>query len=212
MKLQETLETLEKSTKDLTKSVEDAKSVVNTDKPVIVFVGLTDQYETEGADRQHLSIPSGQEDLIRTIASVNKNAIFVLLGGSPVEMPWINEVGTLINAYLPGEAGGEAILNIIKGKVNPSGKLAETYPINLEDNLSSAYFPMGPRNVEYREGIFVGYRYFDSAKKDVLFPFGYGLSYTTFEYSNLKVDGFNVSFDIGLLEFNNSLRLSTSLK
>ena len=175
---------------------EDAKSVVNTDKPVIVFVGLTDQYETEGADRQHLSIPSGQEDLIRTIASVNKNAIFVLLGGSPVEMPWINEVGTLINAYLPGEAGGEAILNIIKGKVNPSGKLAETYPINLEDNLSSAYFPMGPRNVEYREGIFVGYRYFDSAKKDVLFPFGYGLSYTTFEYSNLKVDGFNVSFDI----------------
>lgn len=175
---------------------EEAKAYVNTDKPVVVFVGLTDEYETEGADRQHMSLPSAQEDLIKMVSSVNKNAIFVMLEGSPVEMPWIDEVDTLINAYLPGEAGGEALVDVILGKVNPSGKLAETYPIKLEDNIVSEYFPMGPRNVEYREGIFVGYRYYDSAKKNVLFPFGYGLSYTTFEYSNIKVDGYKVSFDI----------------
>ena len=175
---------------------DDAVEAVKTDKQVIVFVGLTDEYETEGLDRSHLSLPSGQEDLIKMVAQANKNAIFVLLGGSPVEMPWIDSVDTLVNGYLPGEAGGESLRDIIFGKVNPSGKLAETYPIKLEDELSSKFFPMGPKNVEYRESIFVGYRYFDSAKKDVLFPFGFGLSYTTFEYSNLKVDGFKVSFTI----------------
>ena len=175
---------------------EEAAAAANTDKQVIVFVGLTDDYETEGMDRAHLSLPSAQEDLIRTVAAVNKNAIFVLLGGSPVEMPWISDVKTLINAYLPGEAGGEAILDIISGKVNPSGKLAETYPIKLEDNINAELFPMGPKCVEYRESIFVGYRYYDSAKKDVLFPFGYGLSYTEFEYSDLKIDGLKVSFKV----------------
>ena len=175
---------------------EDAAAAANTDKQVIVFVGLTDEYESEGMDRQHLSIPTAQEDLIRTIAAVNKNAIFVLLGGSPGEMPWIKDVKTLINAYLPGEAGGEAISDIIFGKVNPSGKLAETYPIKLEDNINAEFFPMGPKCVEHRESIFVGYRYYDSAKKEVLFPFGYGLSYTEFEYSNLKIDNLKVSFNV----------------
>ena len=175
---------------------EDAAAAANTDKQVIVFVGLTDEYESEGMDRQHLSLPTAQEDLIRTIAAVNKNAIFVLLGGSPVEMPWIKDVKTLINAYLPGEAGGEAISDIIFGKVNPSGKLAETYPIKLEDNINAEFFPMGPKCVEHRESIFVGYRYYDSAKKEVLFPFGYGLSYTEFEYSNLKIDNLKVSFNV----------------
>ena len=175
---------------------EEAATAANTDKQVIVVVGLTDEYESEGMDRQHLSLPTAQEDLIRTIAAVNKNAVFVLLGGSPVEMPWIKEVKTLLNAYLPGEAGGEAILDIISGKVNPSGKLAETYPIELEDNINADLFPMGPKCVEYRESIFVGYRYYDTAKKEVLFPFGYGLSYTQFEYSNLKIDGLKVSFDV----------------
>ena len=175
---------------------EDAAAAANTDKQVIVFVGLTDEYESEGMDRQHLSLPTAQEDLIRTIAAVNKDAIFVLLGGSPVEMPWINDVKTLINAYLPGEAGGEALYDIIWGKVNPSGKLAETYPLKLEDNINAELFPMGPKCVEHRESIFVGYRYYDSAKKEVLFPFGYGLSYTEFEYSNLKIDGLKVSFSV----------------
>ena len=175
---------------------EEAVEAANTDKQVIVFIGLTDEYETEGMDRAHLSLPTAQDDLVRAISAINKNAIFVLLGGSPVEMPWIKDVKTLINAYLPGEAGSEALRDIIYGKVNPSGKLAETYPIKLEDNINADLFPMGPKCVEHRESIFVGYRYYDTAKKDVLFPFGYGLSYTTFEYSNLKVDGNKVTFTV----------------
>ena len=175
---------------------EDAVAAANTDKKVVVFIGLTDEYETEGMDRAHLSIPSAQDDLVRAIAGINKNAIFVLLGGSPIEMPWIEDVKTLLNAYLPGEAGGEAIRDVIYGKVNPSGKIAETYPIQLEDNINAELFPMGPKCVEHRESIFVGYRYYDAAKKNVLFPFGYGLSYTQFEYSNLVVDGNKVTFTI----------------
>ena len=175
---------------------EDAAAAANTDKQVVVFVGLTDEYETEGMDRSHLSLPTAQEDLIRTIAAVNKNAVFVLLGGSPIEMTWIKDVKTLLNAYLPGEAGGEALVNIIYGKVNPSGKLAETYPIALEDNINADLFPMGPKCVEHRESIFVGYRYYDTAKKHVLFPFGYGLSYTEFEYSDLTIDKLNVTFKV----------------
>lgn len=175
---------------------EDAVDAANTDKQVIVFIGLTDEYESEGMDRQHLSLPTAQDDLVRAISSINKNAIFVLLGGSPVEMPWIKDVKTLVNAYLPGEAGGEAIRDIIYGKANPSGKLAETYPIKLEDNVNADLFPMGPKCVEHRESIFVGYRYYDTAKKDVLFPFGYGLSYTTFEYSNIAFDGKKVTFNV----------------
>ena len=175
---------------------EDAAAAANTDKQVIVVVGLTDEYETEGMDRAHLSLPTAQEDLIRTIAAINKKAVFVLLGGSPIEMPWINDVKTLINAYLPGEAGGEALTEIIYGKVNPSGKIAETYPLRLEDNINAELFPMGPKCVEHRESIFVGYRYYDTAKKDVLFPFGYGLSYTQFEYSNLVIEGNKVTFTV----------------
>ncbi len=175
---------------------EDAAAAADTDKQVIVFIGLTDEYETEGMDRSHLSLPTAQEDLVRAITGINKNAIFVLLGGSPVEMPWIKDVDTLVNAYLPGEAGGEAIRNILWGKVNPSGKLAETYPIAFEDNINAEFFPMGPKCVEHRESIFVGYRYYDSAQKNVLFPFGYGLSYTEFEYSNLKIDGLKVTFKV----------------
>ena len=143
-----------------------------------------------------MSIPKSHSDLIEVMTSINPNTVVVLFGGSPVVMPWIDKVGTMFNAYLPGEAGGEALYNVIFGKVNPSGKLAETYPIKEEDNIVSKYFPMGPKNVEYRESIYVGYRYFDSANKNVLFPFGYGLSYTTFEYSDLKIDGMEVSYNV----------------
>ena len=175
---------------------EEAVEAANTQKQVVVFIGLTDEYESEGMDRAHLSLPTAQDDLVRAISSINKNAVFVLLGGSPVEMPWIKDVKTLLNAYLPGEAGGEALRDIIYGKVNPSGKLAETYPLKLEDNINADLFPMGPKCVEHRESIFVGYRYYDTAKKDVLFPFGYGLSYTTFEYSNIAFDGKKVTFNV----------------
>lgn len=178
------------------KLLEEAIQVAKNHKRVLLFVGLTDQYESESYDRQHMDIPQSHSDLIDVMTSINPNTVVVLFGGSPIVMPWINKVSSLVNAYLPGEAGGEALYNILFGKVNPSGKLAETYPIKEEDNIVSKYFPMGPKNVEYRESIYVGYRYFDSADKNVLFPFGYGLSYTTFEYSDLKIDGLNVSYTV----------------
>lgn len=171
---------------------------------VIAFIGLTDEYESEGFDRTHMELPQGHNELIEKLVEVNENVIVVLSCGSPVKMPWLDKVKGVINLYLSGEAGGEACYDLLYGKVNPSGKLAETFPLNLSDNPAYLYYPMGPQTVEYRESIFVGYRYFDTAKKSVLFPFGYGLSYTKFEYSNLKVDkteieeneSINVSFDI----------------
>lgn len=154
---------------------------------VIIFAGLTDVAESEAFDRVHLKLSEGHDELIEAVTEVNPNVIVVLVGGSPVEMPWIDKVKAVLNVYLGGEAGGEAVFDVVFGSVNPSGKLAETYPNKLDDVLATKYFRMGPRTVEYREGLYVGYRYFDSAKKDVLFPFGFGLSYTTFEYSNIRL-------------------------
>ena len=125
--------------------------------------------------------------MIAEIAKVQPNTIVVLHNGAAVEMPWVNEVKGLVEAYLGGQAVGQAIVNILYGMVNPSGKLAETFPIKLEDNPSYLNFGDGDK-VEYNEGVFVGYRYYDKKKMDVAFPFGYGLSYTTFEYSNIKTD------------------------
>lgn len=163
---------------------------------VIVFVGLTDDFESESYDRQHMNLPSAHNKLVEEILNIRPDAVIVLLGGSPVALNWADRAGALLNAYLPGEAGGEAIYRVLFGEVNPSGKLAETYPIRLDDYLASQYYPMGPKNVEYRESIYVGYRYYDTARKEVRFPFGYGLSYTQFEYSDLKVDGMQVSYTV----------------
>ncbi|MDR1939495.1 MAG: glycoside hydrolase family 3 C-terminal domain-containing protein [Clostridiales bacterium] len=181
-----------------------ARDAAKTAKTVILFAGLTNAYESEGFDRSNLNLPHGHLNLINEIAMVNKNIIVVLVGGSPVKMPFISSVKAVLNLYLGGQAGGQAAADLLFGEVNPSGKLAETYPITLDDVFSSKYFPMGPKTVEYRENVFVGYRYFDSAKKAVLFPFGYGLSYTQFEYSNIKLShkqidedaALTVSFDI----------------
>lgn len=167
----------------ITEAVETAKGK----DAVIVFIGLTDAYESEGFDRRHMEMPSSHVTLVNEILKVNENVIVVISGGSPVVIgDWAEKVKSILNVYLGGQAGGEATLDIIYGDVNPSGKLAETYPIQNEDGLSSAYYQMGPRSVEHRESIFIGYRYFDTAGKDVRYPFGYGLSYTTFEYSDLK--------------------------
>lgn len=167
----------------LRQAVEVAK---NKDKVVLV-IGLTDVYESEGFDRSHLSIPAGHIELLNAVAEVNKNVVVVLEGGAPVEMPWRNKAKAILNTYLLGEAVGESTYDLVYGKVNPSGKLAETFPERLDDCLVSKYFPEGPKTVEYRESIFVGYRYFDAANKKPLYPFGYGLSYTTFAYSDLSV-------------------------
>lgn len=164
-------------------AIEAAKQV---DKAV-VFAGLPESFESEGYDRKHMHLPECQNKLIAEIVKAQLNTIVVLHNGAAVEMPWLKDVKGLVEAYLGGQAVGQAEANILYGNVNPSGKLAEILPIKLEDNLSYLNFGDGDK-VEYSEGIFVGYRYYDKKKMEVAFPFGYGLSYTTFEYSNVKTD------------------------
>lgn len=166
----------------------EALEAAGNAKVAVIFAGLPDAFESEGFDREHMAMPDCQNELIEKVAAVQPNTIVVLHNGSPVEMPWIDKVKGVLEAYLGGQAVGGAVCDILFGKVNPSAKLPETFPLKLEDNPSYlSYFGEGDV-VEYREGIFVGYRYYDKKKMDVLFPFGYGLSYTTFEYSNLTVD------------------------
>jgi len=153
---------------------------------VLLFAGLTEEYESEAFDRTTLSLPPGQNELIVAVAAVNPRTVVILSNGAPVEMPWINSVSAVLETYLGGQAWGSAVADILLGKVNPSGKLAETFPVHLKDDPSNNNFPGGEHTVEYRESIYVGYRYYESIGKDVLFPFGHGLSYTTFEYGRLK--------------------------
>lgn len=153
----------------------------------IIFAGLTDDYESEGFDRSHMRMPESHNRLIEAVAQANPNAIIVLSAGSPVEMPWISSVKAVLHTCLGGQACGPAAVDILTGKINPSGKLAETYPLKHEDTPCYNYFPGGSRTVEYRESIFIGYRYYDTAQREVLFPFGYGLSYTEFTYSDISV-------------------------
>ncbi|RDC50264.1 glycosyl hydrolase [Acinetobacter sp. RIT592] len=166
---------------------EEAKKLAIEADKVILFIGLPERYESEGFDRTHLNIPKNQYDLVKTLKSVNENIVVVLSNGSPIEMPFVSDVKAILEAYLTGQAGGKAICDLLYGEVNPSGKLAETFPLKLSDNPSYLNFPGEVDKVEYKEGIFVGYRYYDKKAMDVLFPFGYGLSYTNFEYSNLKI-------------------------
>ncbi|MGN1329486.1 MAG: glycoside hydrolase family 3 C-terminal domain-containing protein [Eubacterium sp.] len=153
----------------------------------LVFVGLTEEFEGEGYDRENIEMPKSHNNLVSEIAKANKNTVVVLAGGSVVHMPWINEVKGLLNSGLGGQAGGAAVANILTGKVNPSGKTSETYPFTFDENPTFGNYPGGPVTSEHRESVYIGYRYYDKANKDVLFPFGYGLSYTTFEYSDIKL-------------------------
>lgn len=167
-------------------AAEAVQAAKNADK-VIIFAGLPESFESEGYDRSHMKLPTNQNLLIDEILMVQPETVVVLHNGSPVEMPWLPKVKGLLEAYLGGQAIGEAVAGILFGKVNPSGKLAETIPYKLSDNPS--YFSFGEaRNVEYNEGVFVGYRYYDMKEMPVAFPFGHGLSYTTFEYDNLAID------------------------
>lgn len=168
----------------LAEAVETAKNA----EAAVIFAGLPDKFESEGYDRKHMSMPDCQNELIEQVAAVQPNTIVVLHNGSPVEMPWIDKVAGVVEAYLGGQAVGGAVCDILFGKVNPSAKLPETFPLKLEDNPSYLSYIGEGDMVEYREGIFVGYRYYDKKKMDVLFPFGYGLSYTTFDYADLTVD------------------------
>lgn len=154
----------------------------------VVFAGLPDVFESEGFDREHMRMPECQNHLIDEILKVQPNTIVVLHNGSAIEMPWVNEVKGILEAYLGGEAVGGATVDILFGDVTPSAKLAETFPYQLEDNSSYLSGFGSGDTVNYIEGIFVGYRYYDKKNIPVMFPFGFGLSYTTFDYSNLTVD------------------------
>lgn len=167
--------------------IQEALQVASGADVVVICAGLTDMYETEGLDRAHMKMPSGHDALIKKMAAAHEKVVVVLSNGSPVEMPWVNDVQSILEGYLGGQAGAGAIADILYGKVNPSGKLAETFPLKLEDTPSYSYFPGGPATVEYRESIYVGYRYYDTVGQEVLFPFGHGLSYTHFDYRDLKL-------------------------
>ena len=154
---------------------------------VVIFAGLPNSYETEGADRKHLDLPCNQNHLIEEVVKVQNNVVIVLHNGAPVVMPWINSVSSILEMYLAGDNVGKATVALLFGDANPSGKLAESFPVKLADTPPYMFFP-GERGIaEYREGIYVGYRYYDIREMDVLFPFGHGLSYTKFEYSDIQV-------------------------
>ncbi len=169
------------------KFIADAVEAAKGKDAVLLFIGLTEEFESEGFDRRHIGIPPLHTKLVEAVSAVNKNVVVVLAGGAVIEMPWADKVKGILNSILGGEATGSAAADILFGDVNPSGKLAETYPVELSDTPCYNYFPGNTATVEYRESVFVGYRYYDSAEKDVRFPFGYGLSYTTFEYSDIKL-------------------------
>jgi len=155
----------------------------NADMAIIV-VGSSDNYESEGEDRPSMKLTGKQDELIESILKVNQNTIVIMNTGSPIEMPWVNQSPAILQVWLPGQEGGNAIANVIFGNVNPSGKLPVTFPKKLEDNPSHGYYP-GDKKVFYDEGIYVGYRHYDTKNIDPLFPFGHGLSYTKFDYGSI---------------------------
>ncbi len=183
------------ASEDDEKLLKEAIEVAKRNDVVLIFGGLTENYESEGRDRESLSLPENQNRLIKEIAKVNKNVIVSLSNGAPVTMPWKDKVKGIMCGYLGGESGERGVVNCLVGKVNPSGKLAETYPLKLEDTPCYNNFPGSEQSVEYKEGIYVGYRYYDKNNLEVLFPFGYGLSYTKFKYSSLKI-GINKNIEI----------------
>lgn len=177
---------LEKEAVDLAQSVD----------VVLYCFGLDELSESEGVDRTHMRIPQNQITLLEAMARVNENIVGILSAGAVVEMPWHTSLKALLHGYIYGQAGAGAMLDIITGKVNPSGRLNETYPVRYEDTPAFKYFPSEERNSEYREALYVGYRYYDTAKVRVLYPFGFGLSYTEFQYRDLTVNPEGAEFTL----------------
>ena len=176
-----------------------AKSAVEAAKNadvVLVFAGLDEISESEGLDRTHMHMPQAQNELIDEITAVNSNVVVVLSAGSSIEIPWFDYVKGIVHGYLGGQAGASAMMNVLTGKACPSGKLNETYPLHYEDTPAFHYYPSKERSSEYREALYVGYRYYTTVGKKVRFPFGYGLSYTKFAYKNLRVEKDGVTFTI----------------
>ncbi|WP_127537088.1 glycoside hydrolase family 3 C-terminal domain-containing protein [Paenibacillus illinoisensis] len=167
--------------------IQEAVAAAKNAQVAVIFAGLPERYESEGFDRKHLQLPESHRTLIEAVAEVQENIVVVLSNGGPIEMPWLDKVKGVLEAYLGGQALGGAIADILFGSVNPSGKLAETFPKKLIHNPSYLNFPGDGETVEYREGVFTGYRHYDTRDVEPLFPFGFGLSYTQFDYSDLQV-------------------------
>ncbi len=173
--------------------ITEACNLAKNASKAVVFIGLTDDYESEGFDRSTMKLPDGHNRLVEAVSRVNDNVIVVLEGGSPVEMPWADDVKAILNAYLGGQSVAPAIVDVLTGKANPCGKLAETYPVCFKDTPTSFRYPDSKEDVQYRESIFIGYRYYDKVERNVRFPFGFGLSYTSFEYSDIKLKKKNLT-------------------
>jgi beta-glucosidase len=169
-------------------SIESAKKIAKESDAVVIFAGLSNFFEGGNNDRHDILLPGEQNKLISELAGVNPKTIVVLINGSAIGMPWIKDVNAVLEAYYPGQEGGNAIANILFGKVNPSGKLPETFPVLLSDCPAFGNYPGEENTVKYSEGIYVGYRHYDTKNVEPLFPFGHGLSYTTFKYSNLVIE------------------------
>ncbi|MCH1626893.1 glycoside hydrolase family 3 C-terminal domain-containing protein [Ferdinandcohnia quinoae] len=178
------------------KLLREATSLAEFAEVVLIFIGLDESREAEGVDREDLKLAQNQLELVESLVKVNENVIVVLSGGGALELPFADHVQGILHTYLSGQGGGEAVVDILLGKYNPSGKLSETFPIMYTDIPSSSYYPGQQATSEHKEGLFIGYRYFETANVPVRYPFGYGLSYTTFKYSDFVLDGLTVSFDI----------------
>ena len=167
--------------------IEQARRVAGAADVAVVFVGLPEVFETEGADREHLRLPASHDALVEAVAAANPRTVVVLSNGAPVEMPWLRKVAAVLEGYLGGQESGGAVARMLFGELEPGGRLAETFPVRWTDHPLHD-LPIGPRYSEYRESIYVGYRWFDTVDADVAFPFGHGLGYTTFAWSDVEVD------------------------
>ena len=176
--------------------LEEAVSQAKMADVVILCIGLDESSESEGLDRTHIGIPAVQKQLLDAVTAANPNVVAVVSAGSVIETDWVEQCKAVVHGYLGGQAGASAMLEVLTGWQNPCGKLAETIPLRYEDTPAARYFPGRKQNAEYREGLYVGYRYYETANKAVRYPFGYGLSYTTFAYSDLKVNAENVTFTL----------------
>ena len=176
--------------------LDEAVSQAKMADVVILCIGLDESSESEGLDRTHIGIPAVQKQLLDAVTAANSNVVAVVSAGSVIETDWVEKCKAVVHGYLGGQAGAGAMLEVLTGWQNPCGKLAETIPLRYEDTPAARYFPGKKQNAEYREGLYVGYRYYETANKAVRYPFGYGLSYTTFAYSDLKVNADKVTFTI----------------
>ena len=176
--------------------LDEAVSQAKMADVVILCIGLDESSESEGLDRTHIGIPAVQKQLLDAVTAANPNVVAVVSAGSVIETDWVEQCKAVVHGYLGGQAGAGAMLEVLTGWQNPCGKLAETIPLRYEDTPAARYFPGKKQNAEYREGLYVGYRYYETANKAVRYPFGYGLSYTTFAYSDLKVNAEKVTFTL----------------